>query len=149
MLVRVSKRFKPPEQVMRDLGVDERGRVQQFATDRILFHMRKFMPWREGKLAPSLTQATSPTTITVNAPYARYLYEGQAMRAPGNQGPFPVGNGEFRYRKGAHPVPTGKPLNYTKTTNPLAGPHWDRTLMQYEGAAIAEEVEMYARSKIR
>lgn len=123
MLVRVSKRFAPPEQVMARLGVDARGRVQQFATDRILFRMRRYMPWLTGLTATSLTQATSPTTITVSAPYAQRLYNGVSA--------------------------SGAPLNYTKATNPMAGPHWDRTLMQYEGAAIAEEVEMYARSKIR
>ena len=120
MIVRVNRKMMPADAVMRRLGVDERGRVQQFATDRILFRMRRYMPWLTGLTATSLTQAASPTTIVVNAPYARRLYEGVS--------------------------PSGAPLNYTKTTNPLAGPHWDRTLAQREGAAIAREVEDYARS---
>lgn len=123
MHVKVDKRFNPPAQVMRDLGVDEAGRVQQFATDRILFRMRHYMPWLTGLTATSLTQATSPTTITVSAPYARKLYDGVSA--------------------------SGAPLNYTKATNPLAGPHWDRTLMQREGAQIAQEIEGYARSSKR
>ena len=121
MRIVVDKRFKPPAEVMRELGVDARGKVQQFATDRILFRMRRYMPWLTGLTATSLTQATSPTTITVNAPYAQRLYSGVSA--------------------------SGRPLNYTKATNPMAGPHWDRTLMQFEGDAIAKEVEMYARSR--
>lgn len=121
MRVTVDKRFNPPSEIMRGLGVDRRGRVQQFATDRVCFRMRRYMPWLTGLTATSLTQVTSPTAITVNAPYARRLYEGVA--------------------------PSGAPLNYTRATNPMAGPHWDRTLMQFEGAAIAGEIEAYARRR--
>ena len=123
MRVTVEKRFKPPAEVMKGLGVGALGRVQQFATDRICFRMRRYMPWLTGLTASSLTQVTSPTTITVSAPYAKRLYDG-------------VSAGGF-------------PLNYTKTTNPMAGPRWDRTMMQFEGAAIAREVEIYARSQQR
>jgi len=120
--VTVNKRFQPPDRIMRELGVDATGRVQMFATDRILFHMRRFMPWLTGLTATSLTQASSPTTITVNAPYAVTLYNGVSR--------------------------SGAPLNYTHTTNPLAGPFWDRTMMQHDGAAIAKEVENYARGQM-
>ena len=123
MRVTVDKRFKPPADVMRQLGVDARGRVQVFATDRVLFRMRCYMPWLTGLTATSLTQAASPATITVNAPYAKRLYEGVSA--------------------------SGAPLNYTKATNPMAGPRWDRTLMQFEGKAIAKEVEAYARGQMR
>lgn len=113
-------RLKPLESIMRDLGVTDRGRVQQYLTDRVLFRMRSYMPWLTGDTASKLTMVTSPTTITVNAPYARYLYNGVS--------------------------PSGAALSYTKDTNPLAGPRWDQTMMQYEGDIIAEEVAAYARS---
>ena len=120
MRIAVDSRFKPPAQVMRGLGVDKAGKVQVFATERVILRMRRYMPWLTGLTATSLTQVTSPTEIIVIAPYAQYLY-----------------NGVSRY---------GNPLSYTHTTNPLAGPRWDRTLMQHEGAAIAQDIESYARS---
>lgn len=123
MQVKVGKKLAPSKSVMRQLGVDEHGAVQQFATDRILFHMRPFMPWLTGLTATSLTQVTSPTAITVNAPYALRLYSGVSAN--------------------------GTPLNYTKTVNPLAGPYWDRTMIQHRGKAMAKEIEMYARSRAR
>lgn len=123
MQVKVGKKLSPPKSVMRQLGVDDQGAVQQFATDRILFHMRPFMPWLTGLTATSLTQASSPTSITVNAPYALRLYCGVSA--------------------------SGTPLNYTKTVNPLAGPYWDRTMMQHRGKQIAEEIASYARSRNR
>lgn len=115
-----SSRLKPPAEIMKDLGLGAHGKVQQYATERVLFHMRKYMPWLTGLTATSLTQVTSPTTITVNAPYASDLYNGWA--------------------------PSGNPLEYTKDTNEFAGPRWDQTMMQYEGDIIAQEIAAYART---
>ncbi len=121
MRVRVdASGLRPPDEVMRELGVDARGKVQQFVTDRVRFRMQRYMPWDTGFTVTSLTQVTSPTTITVNAPYAQYLYNGVSR--------------------------SGNALDYTKTTNPMAGPFWDRTLVQNEGDAIAEEAASYSRS---
>lgn len=120
MRVRVDVSMLPARQIMEGLGVTERGRVQQFLTDRVLHHMRPYMPYDTGAMADLQTMVTSPTTIFVAAPYAGYVYEGVSR--------------------------SGKPLNYTQTTHPKAGPHWDRTMMQEEGAQIAEEVQAYVRS---
>lgn len=150
MRIKVSHKLMPPSHVIKRLGVDERGKVQAFATGRILFHMRRFMPWLTGQTATGLTQAATPTSIVVNAPYARYLYMDSKMRDPNGGGPFPIkdeaGNVvTFRYRKGSHPVATGVPLSYTHTVNSSAGGHWDRTLVQEDGAQIAQEITDYAR----
>lgn len=115
-----TSKLVPPDKVMRELGVDERGRVQKYLTDRVLFRMRRYMPWLTGLTATSLTMVTSPATITVNAPYAQYLYNGVS--------------------------PSGAPLSYTTDTNPLAGPRWDQKMLQMEGEVIAEEIAAYARS---
>lgn len=149
--VKVDVKMPTVAQAMRSLGVDERGRVQSFTTQRILLRMRRYMPWLSGTTATALTTQDGPASIVVDAPYARYLYVGVKMRDPEGGGPYPLhdedGNptGEFRYRRGAHPVPTGEPLNYTRTVNPYAGDHWDKTLMANEGDAIAAEVTEYAR----
>jgi len=150
MLVRVSTRIQPPERLMRGLGVDTTGRVQSFLTARVLLRMRRYMPWLSGTMASAQTAQLSPSMIVVNAPQARYLYHGVKMRDPNGGGPFPIKDETgrvvtFRYRKGAHPVPTGIPLQFTHTTNPLAGPYWDRTLVQHEGAQISQEVGDYVR----
>lgn len=150
MLVRVSTRIQPPERLMRGLGVDTTGRVQSFLTARVLLRMRRYMPWLSGTMASAQTAQLSPSLIVVNAPQARYLYHGVKMRDPNGGGPFPIKDETgrvvtFRYRKGAHPVPTGIPLQFTHTTNPLAGPYWDRTLVQHEGAQISQEVAEYVR----
>lgn len=115
-----TSKLKPPSQIMQDLCVTKQGKVQMFATERVLYRMRRYIPWLTGLTATSLTMVTSPTTITVNAPYASYLYNGVS--------------------------PSGAPLEYTKTTNQFAGPRWDQTMMQYEGEILASEIAGYARS---
>jgi hypothetical protein len=150
-MIRVSAKINPPKAVMASLGVDERGRVQEFLTARVLLHMRRFMPWLSGEMASAQTQQLSPTTIGVMAPQARYLYFGKKMRDPDGGGPFPILDpngefqGEFRYRRGAHPVPTEEDLEYTHDTNPDAGPYWDVTMVNQEGDQIAREVTEYIR----
>ena len=154
-VVRMSAKMPGVRQAMEELGVTERGDVQSFATQRILLHMRRYMPWLSGEMATGHTQQTAPAEITVQAPQARYLYMGSKMRDHNGGGPFPLKDedgkftGEFRYRKGAHPVATGIPLEYTHTVNPAAGDHWDQTLMQEEGATIASEIIEYARRRRR
>lgn len=151
MLVHVTAKMPGVQRTMQELGVTDKGRVQSFLTQRVLLRMRRYMPWLSGGMATTQTRQTGPAEITVNAPQARYLYMGSKMADPNGGGPFPLydedGNftGEFRYRKGAHPVATGEPLTYTRTVNPDAGDHWDRTLMACERDAIAAEVTAYAR----
>ena len=79
MRVKVDKRFQPTAKMLRGLGVDKAGKVQAFATDRIIFRMRRYMPWLTGLTATALTMVTGPAEITVNAPYARKLYEGDNL----------------------------------------------------------------------
>lgn len=123
MLITIEKRIMPTSDVIKRLGVDERGKVQRFATEQIRVRMKPYMPWRTGFTATDLTYSDSPTTVLVAAPYARYLYNGVSRK--------------------------GNPLNYTHTVNPMAGPRWDRTMAQREGAKIAQAIEAYAKEVSR
>lgn len=107
--------------IIERLGVGQRGRVQLYLTHEVRRRMTQYMPYRTGTLASKLTYVSSPTAIVVNAPYARYLYYGVSQ--------------------------SGKPLNYTKTHNPKAGPYWDRTLIADEGKAIAHAVQNYVNRR--
>ena len=49
----------------------------------------------------------------------------------------------WRSRKGSIKVLTSRDLEYTKTKNPAAGPHWDRALSAAEGAALAADLQRY------
>ena len=77
------------------------------------------MPYRTGatiKLTVAQTDPRVPEIVT-EEPQAVYLYNDVSR--------------------------SGKPLNYTKTKNPLAGGHWDRALVAAEGDALAADLERY------
>jgi len=106
---------------IKSLGVDKTGDVQAYLTSEIRRRMMRYMPYRTGTLAGKLTFVSSPTSITVNAPYARYLYYGKSA--------------------------SGNDLHYTTDFNPLAGPFWDETMMEHESDAIRQNVQEYIKRK--
>ena len=86
--------------------------------DTQMFHTKNVL-YRTGatiKLTVAQTDPRVPEIVT-EEPQAVYLYNGVSR--------------------------SGKPLNYTKTKNPLAGGHWDRALVAAEGDALAADLERY------
>lgn len=119
--------MNPTKRIIRDKGLSESGEVQRFHTQNVLRRIQKYMPYRTGatiKLTISQTDISKPEIIT-DTPYAKYLFYGYAMagRAPKHK--------------------TDKPISYTKTKNPKAGPHWDRALSAAEGTAMAADLQRY------
>ena len=84
--------------------------------DTQMFHTKNVLR-RIQKYMPYRTGATVKLTVVTEEPQAVYLYNGVSR--------------------------SGKPLNYTKTKNPLAGGHWDRALVAAEGDALAADLERY------
>ncbi len=125
--MKVSVEMRPVAQILESHGVGKNGHVQRFLTNTINRRITRYMPFLTGTLATKLKYVKSATKIEVLGPYAKYQYYGKLM-----VGPPPK-------------ILTDIPLNYTKTKHPLAGPFWDRRLMQAEGKAIANEVNKYIR----
>lgn len=110
-------------QIMKDKGLTSDGSVQAFHTQNVLRRIIKYMPLRSGmtiKVTVAQTNIRKPYIVT-NTPYGQYLYRGKAK--------------------------SGRPLNYTRTKNPHAGPYWDRALEQQEGAALQADLQRYINRK--
>ena len=121
----------PVSQIIRDKGMNASGDVQAFHTQNVLRRIQKYMPYRTGatiKLTIAQTDIHKPEIVT-DVPYARYLFYGYAM------------DGKAPKRV------TDRPLNYTKTKNPNAGPRWDRALSAAEGKAMAADLQRYINRK--
>lgn len=116
VVVRMRMKTKVPkaDKLMKEVGVDNAGRVQKLVTEEVLKRIGKYMPRRTGELEDAKTDIASPTRILTRGPYARYVFFGVSR--------------------------SGKPLRYTKTGNPLAGPHWDRRMVKAEGRSIVRAV---------
>ena len=123
--------MKELNQILKDKGVDKAGDVQQYHTQNVLRRVKRYMPFLTGatyKITAIQTDIRKPEIVT-DVPYGKYLFYGWVM----------VGK--------APKTVTGKPLKYTKTKNPMAGPHWDRTLSATEGRAMAADLQRYIRRK--
>lgn len=144
--VTVTLTMKELNQLVKDKGLDKAGDVQQFHTQNVLRRIKRYMPFRTGatyKITMLQTDIKKPEIVT-DVPYAGYLFEGKKMvNAKTGKGPALIPGVGYRYKKGAILKPTSSPLNYTKTKNPKAGPHWDRTLVSMEGAALTADLQRF------
>ena len=129
MSTKIKVEMKPVEQIIRAHGLDKNGHVQLFHTMNVNRRIGKYMPHLTGTLETKLKHVKSNTEIEILGPYAKYQYYGKVM----------VGS--------APKVVTDRPLEYTKTFNPLAGPYWDRALSAAEGEAMAADLQRYISRK--
>lgn len=129
-------------------GIGPGGDVQQFHTANVLRRIVKYMPYRTGATI-KIMQAQSPVDkpyINLATPYARYIHEGKVMvNAETGSGPPVIPNVGPRWRRGTKLRATDRPLTYTKTKNPEAGPHWGERLMAAEGDAMLQDLKDYVK----
>lgn len=141
--------MKELNQLYRDKGLDKAGNVQQFHTQNCLRRIKRYMPFVTGatyKITVVQTNIRKPEIVT-NVPYGKYLFYGKVMvDSKTGKGPFLIPGVGFRFPEHSVLKRTDRDLKYTKTKNPLAGPHWDRTLVAYEGKAIVSDLQRYINS---
>ena len=115
----------PVRSIMERLGVTAHGDVQRFHTANVRRRIQKYMPYRSGATI-KLMIVQSPVDepfIHVGAPQARMMYCGKPK------------------------VVSVRDLQYDKTKNPEAGPHWDRRLIAAEGAVMRQELQDYVNRR--
>ena len=135
------------DQLLNELGLQPDGPVQLFHTQNIMRRMMKYMPMVTGTFTKQMV-LSSAHSISINAPQAQYLYYGNRMvNSKTGKGPRWIPGVGWRWPKGATLRPTTTPLHYTTTFHPLAGPYWDRRLMDNEKDEIVAELEAYVRSR--
>ena len=106
-------------QIMRKLGVERDGAVQERLTDLIVDNLKDFMPRESGELIGKMRKVGSDR-IRVDGPYARFLFFG--VRA------------------------SGLPVRYDNL-NPQGGAHGDRRRVAERGEQIVAELQRYVRSR--
>jgi hypothetical protein len=135
--------------LIRKKGLAQDGKVQMFHTQNCLRRIKRYMPFLSGatyKITVAQTNIRKPEIVT-NVPYGKYLFYGKVMvNSKTGKGPALIPGVGYRFPKGSTLMPTDRELEYTKAKNPLAGPHWDRTLVAYEGKAIVSDLQRYINS---
>lgn len=129
------------QQILKDKGLDSEGDVQMYHTNNVLNRITKYLPYRSGELikgTESSTNIRKPLIVTPG-PSARFLFHGKLMVSDVT--------GSAWARKGETKHVVNRPLDYTKTQNPKAGPYWDRALSAAEGPAMAADLQRYIKQK--
>jgi hypothetical protein len=110
--------MKELPQLMRERGLQNSGRVQQFIDQEVIRLMAPYTPMLTGALEKSATLGTKIGSgeIQQNAPYARYQYYGKLMVSSLTGSAYAT-HGESK-------VLTDKDLQYNKSKHPQAGPFW-------------------------
>lgn len=137
------------QQILKDLGIDEKGRVQKFHTQNVLKRIKRYMPYRTGatfKITVAQTDINKPEIIT-DTPYARFLYYGKLMVDPKTGAAGFLIDDEWKSRRGVPKVLSNRDITYTKDKNPHAGPFWDRALSAAEGSAMVADLQRYIDRK--
>ena len=139
MSTRIKVEMKPVNTILKRLGVTQDGDVQREVTKNISNRLYKYIPKCGGVLEKS-KYITSSTTIEVIQPYATYQYYGELMVDP-------VTGSSWAKSEHGPKVRTGIPLKHNTSDKPLAGPFWDKRMMNAEGAQIAAETQEYINRK--
>lgn len=118
--------FQPisDKKLIRQLGLGPGGRVQQKWTRLVQARIQKYLPYRSvGSVGAAVNMGASNdfTSIEVRGDYMRYLYMGKVMAGKPKRA-------------------INKDLKYTKDINALAGPFWDRRLIQNEMPIMIAEI---------
>ena len=119
--------------------------MQRQHTANVLRRIVRYLPYRSGETIKQTiiqTDINRPEIVT-RSPYAKYIYYGKVMVDPKTGAAGFMTKQGWRSRKGVPKVRTGRPLEYTKDKNPLAGPRWDRRLVSAEGKLLARELQDY------
>ena len=142
--------MKPINRILKAKGLTADGDVQRFHTQNVLRRIQKYMPYRTGATIKAMIIQTdiSKPEIVLDVPYGRFLYHGKLMVDPvtGAAG-FKDKDGQWKSRKGVPKVKSNRPITYTKTKNPQAGPYWDRALKAAEMPAMQADLQRYVNRK--
>lgn len=104
--------------MLKKLGVDPDGKVQQFVTDEIYKRLLPYIPFKTGNLR-SMAEKRHRSIVVLDV-YARAQFFGVTK--------------------------SGKPFDY-EPTGPKVGSHWDRRLKVDEGRSIVAAANRYVRSR--
>lgn len=116
-----SGKLPSADELKKKLGVNKTGRVQRFVTDDVFSRLIDYIPLKSGRLRLS-AKKESPTKIKVGGsgiPYARAQFFGVTK--------------------------SGVPFDYNTASGVKIGSHWDRRLVQGEGAQIVENANKYVK----
>lgn len=121
-----------------NLGLEDRGRVQQVAASEILRLSDSYIPFDTGRLKDSGYIADGGEVIVWSTPYANYMWSGIVYEDPELHCAGFLTEDGWKSRKGVQKVPTARKIQYGNGNN--RGNHWVKRMMQNGGNKQIEKI---------
>lgn len=71
--------MKPLQTIYRNLGLEEKGKVQQFLGKTTADNLKKYVSFKSGVQEASVHSINGGKQVIINVPYARFQAEGKVM----------------------------------------------------------------------
>lgn len=128
---------KPLNVIYRELGLEEKGKVQVFLDKTVADNLRKYVSFRSGEQEKSipLDSQYGSGFVIINVPYARFQAEGKVMIGTHSHSPWA--------RKGERKIVISKNLTYHSGS--LRGAHPFERMKADKKDSILKQTAEYAR----
>lgn len=126
---------KPLQTIYRELGLEERGKVQQFLGKTVADNLKKYVSFKSGVQEASVNPINGGKQVIINVPYARFQAEGKVMVG--------VYSRKAWARRGERKVVVNKDLKYHSSA--LRGSHPFERMKADKGQSILNQTANYAR----
>ena len=126
---------KPLQTIYRELGLEERGKVQQFLGKTVADNLKKYVSFKSGVQEASVNPINGGKQVIINVPYARFQAGGKVMVGVKSRSPWA--------RRGERKVVVSKNLTYHN--NRLRGSHPFERMKADKGQSILNQTAKYAR----
>lgn len=126
---------KPLQTIYKSLGIEDKGRVQQFLGKTAADNLKKYVSFKSGVQEKSTGSINHGEEIIINVPYAHFQAKGKVMVGTKSHSPWA--------RLGEKKVYTGKALTYHSVA--LRGSHPFERMKADKGQSILNQTANYAR----
>ena len=128
-------KMKPLKNIYSSLGLEEKGKVQQFLGKTVADNLKKYVSFKSGVQESSVNSINGGKQVIINVPYARFQAEGKVMIGVNSKSPWA--------KRGEKKVVTGRKLTYH--SNILRGSHPFERMKADKGNKILTQTANYAR----
>nr|DAZ18935.1 MAG TPA: Minor capsid protein [Caudoviricetes sp.] len=126
---------KPLQTIYRELGLEERGKVQQFLGKTVADNLTKYVSLKSGTQKDSVNPINGGKQVIINVPYARFQAEGKVMVGVKSRSAYA--------RRGERKVVINKNLKYHSSK--LRGAHPFERMKADKRDKILMQTANYAR----
>ena len=126
---------KSLQTIYREIGLEERGKVQQFLGKTVADNLKKYVSFKSGVQEASVNPINGGKQVIINVPYAQFQAEGKVMVGVKSRSAYA--------RRGERKVVISKDLKYH--SDRLRGSHPFERMKADKGQSILNQTAKEAR----